>query len=499
MAGIFLSYRRIDTEPWAGRLFERLQMRFGSSRVFMDVKGGIPRGANFERVLADALAGCDVLLALIGPDWLTCTRTDGTRRLDAPEDWVRNEIASALQRNVPVVPVLLGGARRPDKSELPDPLHSLPLHETAEIREKDFDYDFEEMVKDVKRQTSLRDVGGLHHPETGTILLRKLIYEMPTAADQMSRSAYAVETARERVKELEFYKTVHDLLHHIEFDIQRPIQEGGPNGGPLRLFRRKFNELHNEILLESEGHDLPGTRTALVEALQSTADTFKDAGDALSQDAYDRLLNELKGVLGFSSFLDGAIAATEEKLGLRHVTKMIAKVRDLIPADGSVQDPDLDRAVSDFSRSVEILHDMHRELEKRVHEHGQFQALDTLLRAICNTPMARLADQWKKVKQARSRLTSPLPQSWQNMSADIESTESSIEAALANGDVHAARGLINDYFYEVSKVFFGVDAELKKFVLKLERINPVLDGLLLTPRMEGPHDQRGRSGHFSPL
>jgi hypothetical protein len=172
MPGIFLSYRRIDTEPWAGRLFERLQRRFGASQLFMDIKGGIPRGADFERVLTEALAGCDVLLALIGPQWLNCTRTNGTRRLDFPDDWVCNEITSALQRNIPVVPVLLGGARRPDKTELPDALRSLPLHQTAEVREKDFDYDFEELVKDVKRQTSLRDVGGLHHPETGTILLR---------------------------------------------------------------------------------------------------------------------------------------------------------------------------------------------------------------------------------------------------------------------------------------------------------------------------------------
>ena len=68
--------------------------------MFMDIKGGIPRGADFERVLTDALAGCEVLLALIGPQWLACTRTDGIRRLDVPEDWVRNEIASALQRNI---------------------------------------------------------------------------------------------------------------------------------------------------------------------------------------------------------------------------------------------------------------------------------------------------------------------------------------------------------------------------------------------------------------
>jgi hypothetical protein len=228
----------------------------------MDIKGRVPRGADFERVLTEALAGCEVLLVLIGPQWLTCARTDGTRRLDVPEDWVRNEIVSALRRNILVVPVLLGGARRPGKAELPDALRSLPLHQTAEIQEEDFDYDFDKLVQDVEHQTSLRGVGELRHPETGTILLRKLIYGMPSAADQMSRSAHAVEAARERVKELEIYKSIHDLLHRVEFDIQRPIQEGGPNGGPLRQFKRRFTELRREILSQSEGHEVPGARGA---------------------------------------------------------------------------------------------------------------------------------------------------------------------------------------------------------------------------------------------
>ena len=74
MSGIFISYRRMDTLPWAGRLFADLRKSFGAPQVFMDINGGIPRGANFEQVLTAALASCDVLLALIGPQWTTCTR-----------------------------------------------------------------------------------------------------------------------------------------------------------------------------------------------------------------------------------------------------------------------------------------------------------------------------------------------------------------------------------------------------------------------------------------
>ena len=96
MSGIFISYRRVDTIAWAGRLFADLTKCFGKSQVFMDINGGIPRGADFEKTLTEALAGCDALLALIGPQWLSCVDDQGRRRLDSPQDWVRNEIITAL-------------------------------------------------------------------------------------------------------------------------------------------------------------------------------------------------------------------------------------------------------------------------------------------------------------------------------------------------------------------------------------------------------------------
>jgi hypothetical protein len=142
--------------------------------------------------------------------------------------------------------------------------------------------------------------------------------------------------------------------------------------------------------------------------------------------------------------------------------------------------------VKDLSRSVEILRDLQQELKWRVREHGQLQALDLLLRTICKAPAAaKLAKQWQKVKQVRSRLTPPLCQAWQDMSADMESTESNIDAALTRGDEAGARGLLNDYFYDVSSIFSVVNENLKTFVGKLERINPVLDALLCSSENGG--------------
>jgi hypothetical protein len=60
-----------------------------------------------------------VLLALIGLKWLDARDENGThRRLDDPDDFVRIEIVTALQRNIPVIPILLDGAKIPNLAEI---------------------------------------------------------------------------------------------------------------------------------------------------------------------------------------------------------------------------------------------------------------------------------------------------------------------------------------------------------------------------------------------
>jgi TIR domain len=479
MFGIFISYRRVDTEPWAGRLFTELRRRFGHLEVFMDIKECVPRGANYETKIREALASCNVLIALIGPKWLTCMQ-DNIRRLDNPNDWVRTEIISALQRNIPVVPLLLGGAQIPSEKELPEPLRSLELqkHEVAKLREEEFDEDFEKLVKDLTRQTSLHDVGQLHHPETAIIRLRELIHRSPVVTDGWITSREALKSAREQVRELEFYKTVHDLLHQIEFDVQRPIQESGANDGKLGRYKIKFQNFRRNILIETEGREVPGTRSSLVEALQVTEEAFNEAGDKLNQDAYDSLIDALKGLLHFSDFLDGAISDSERKLHLEAVTKTMSTLRPLMPVN-DLEDLDLQSAIRDFSQSLVFLNRMQQELETRVREHRQFQALCSLLRTICDGPAAKPARQWQRVKQSRSMLLVPLPQAWQDN--ELENTGALIESAVQDGREGDARDLLNQYLSDVGSVFFFVDTDLKKLISRLATINPMLDALIDGP------------------
>jgi ABC-type amino acid transport substrate-binding protein len=147
---IFISYRREETAYPAGWLFDRLAARFGGDQVFKDVDS-IEPGDDFVEVITNAVGSCDVLLALIGGEWLTITDGHGRRRLDSPEDFVRLEIEAALTRNVRVIPILVDGARMPRTDELPGSLAKLVRRQALELSPARFDFDLGRLLKVLDR------------------------------------------------------------------------------------------------------------------------------------------------------------------------------------------------------------------------------------------------------------------------------------------------------------------------------------------------------------
>src|SRR5918992_3992322 len=139
MPGIFISYRRADSDGWAGRLRDTLRVRFGDL-VFQDVDN-IPDGEIFADVIDRALNECDVALVIIGPNWASARDEQGRRRLDQEDDWVRTETGMVLNRKIRVIPVLVGGARLPRAEELPEELRSLTKRQAREIRSTSWDSD----------------------------------------------------------------------------------------------------------------------------------------------------------------------------------------------------------------------------------------------------------------------------------------------------------------------------------------------------------------------
>ena len=135
---IFISYRRQETAWPAGRLYDVLVEHFPAEQVFKDVDN-IDPGDDFVERITGAVASCDVLLALIGPDWLTITDENGQRRLDKPEDYVRVEIETALKRKIRVIPILVDPARMPHANQLPPTLAPLARRNAVEINPITFD------------------------------------------------------------------------------------------------------------------------------------------------------------------------------------------------------------------------------------------------------------------------------------------------------------------------------------------------------------------------
>jgi hypothetical protein len=147
---IFLSYRRQESSHLAGRLADRLFSQFGESHVFMDVDSIAP-GRDFGEAIERALNECAVLLALIGPTWTSVVDAHGRRRLDNPDDLVVIELQIALDRAIPVIPVLVDGATAPTRDDLPATLSALARRQALRIDHDTFRTDCAALLHHVAR------------------------------------------------------------------------------------------------------------------------------------------------------------------------------------------------------------------------------------------------------------------------------------------------------------------------------------------------------------
>ena len=145
---IFINYRREDFIDITGRLHDRLAETFGKKNLFMDVDN-IPLGVDFATYLDGQVATCDVLLAVIGPHWLDVRNENGDRRLDAADDFVAVEISAALARKIPVIPILVDGARMPKAADLPERLKPLALRNAIKVGSDSFGRDTETLIEKI--------------------------------------------------------------------------------------------------------------------------------------------------------------------------------------------------------------------------------------------------------------------------------------------------------------------------------------------------------------
>lgn len=157
MARIFISYRRVDSEIIAGRIYDRLRGAYGPDNIFKDVYN-IPAGEDFRTVIKRGVQWCDVMLVIIGPQWVEIKDNEGRRRLENKDDYVRVEAQTALTApDVTVLPVLVKGARPPRPSDLPDDIQQLAYINAIPVRnDPDFDMDIARLINSINTLQAAR-------------------------------------------------------------------------------------------------------------------------------------------------------------------------------------------------------------------------------------------------------------------------------------------------------------------------------------------------------
>jgi hypothetical protein len=145
LSNIFISYRRVDTGSVVPSLAAALIQTFGAAAVFLDTDT-IRLGRPWPQQIDRALEAAEILLIAMGPNWLNVTDENGQRRLDQEMDWVRNEIANSIRRNIQIIPLLIGGAVRPSSDELPGDLSTLPNYPEFELRNEHWQRDISALI-----------------------------------------------------------------------------------------------------------------------------------------------------------------------------------------------------------------------------------------------------------------------------------------------------------------------------------------------------------------
>jgi tetratricopeptide (TPR) repeat protein len=263
---IFISYRRTDAGGHARLLDYRLRARFGDGAIFFD-RATIAGGEDFPERLQGGVEGCAVLLALIGPDWLTVTGDYGMRRLDMPNDVVRREIALALSLGRTVIPVLFDETEPPPAAGLPDDLKPLASRNMLRLRgnNTEFEAQFGELVR------VLRNVLGVPEPRPEPDAVAAVVQRVPIPTLRAILAAFGEQAAdldpatieqRLTAKAKEF-TALQERLHRLTND--DPAVVGLRQNAAERLAAGDFAEA-DRALAEAEARDL-----AAVEELETAA------------------------------------------------------------------------------------------------------------------------------------------------------------------------------------------------------------------------------------
>lgn len=161
---VFISYRRADSSAASRWLFDAIQRTFGPDSVFMDTEA-IRVSAEWPKAIHRGLDQATHVIAVIGSQWLRVTDDYGRRRIDRDDDWVRTELAHALQQRKRILPIVLAADGMPRAEALPKAIENLAYVQPFELRNDRWESDLNLLVRELEKQGFKRmATGGVRYP-----------------------------------------------------------------------------------------------------------------------------------------------------------------------------------------------------------------------------------------------------------------------------------------------------------------------------------------------
>lgn len=454
---IFVNHRHADA-LWVTLLVNALTPLFGAAELYVDRQ--LEPGDLWPQELEDALQRCDALIAVIGNGWAQQQDAQGRRRLDDPQDWVRREIETALERGVLIVPVFLDGCALPAEAELPASLQPLCQRQGLALRTGDWEHDLQLLAGALAQRLDVR------RAQIGLGTLAPLLKD-PQIAMELGGSRQGVERTLGTIQFLQAHKAVHDALHRVEHEIQRPIRSGGLGSGII--YRRRLAALTQDIRAVMDQGLL---MDLIVEELEDLLAQAKSAMDQALQgaapEAVQWLLTNLEALIAVSPELDSQMSGAAATLQLSQLSRLMRQVQTQAAALARSDATGL----AQLDEGIAAIERIDRELQARVLEHSTLQMLDRELRAAMTAGerCEELRVGWAKALRRRRRLVGRASLSVTQALPDFESLEQLIDAALAAGQGAQAASLLAEYFGLAGDVFFSVDTQLRDYCHELGEV-----------------------------
>ncbi len=242
---IFICYRRGDSPDVAARIYDRLVQEFQTGNVYYDLDS-IPFGADFRNHIESLLQTSDVMLVVIGPQWLRVK--SGKRRIDDPGDYVRIEVEAALRRGIRVIPTLVGGAAIPSPNDLPDVIEPLAFRHGIPVRQDpDFHGDMNRLINSLTRPA----------PPNDTVVPAPTDASRPRPPGRQWKLVLAATAAVLVVTSLVIWRTAGGAGPASQpTDVPSSIGTTGTPAARTFAVRREINTAADPRDLEMDGNDL---------------------------------------------------------------------------------------------------------------------------------------------------------------------------------------------------------------------------------------------------